>query len=747
MENQFRAEGTVKRYIHQGDNFHVALFFPEPSPVQGCGLQHDNDQVIITGDLYGLGVNEKIAVHGEWTVHPKYGRQIKISYWERPIPTTEEQAIAFLSSGLVKGVGPATAQKIVKELGSGAIEEILNKGPAVIEDFKGLKKKALQIYESLQETLEIQNIMKQLLPLGLTPKTAHKAYRKFGRAAVEVVKRNPYCLIELDHIGFGRADDMAKKLGVPMDLPQRVEAAVCYMLDQAVNQGHCYLPMDELVELSIKLLNREEEYVQPHQVLETVKRIGVNGALALDGDAVYLKSLYIAEIAVAEKIKALLRSKNGTRVPESKIEKWVKEYELANCIRLAPEQKQAVVEMMNSDFMVITGNPGVGKTTVVKAVLYVYQRSNPSSEILLAAPTGRASRRMSELTGMDACTVHKLLEFTPDKPAPQFNSQNPLPCDLLIVDEISMLDMRLAKHLFDAISEKTKVLLVGDKDQLPSVGPGNVLNDLLAAGVPCVKLAKIFRQAAESQIIIGAHHINNGKTFMPDHSRGDFYFIEKEDPEDIARMVKKCVARLLQTGYSINDVQVLSPMKKGVLGTVELNKSLQEIINPSGFGKPEIRRGSTIFRVDDRVLCTRNSYEKDVYNGEAGVIEQIIDREGIVTLKIKFNGSDSIEYARDELDEVDLAYAMTIHKMQGSEAKAVIMPVSTSHYVMLARNLLYTGVTRARERVVLIGTKKAYNIAVKNDKIARKNTRLAERLKERESTLMEAGQGISRINC
>jgi exodeoxyribonuclease V alpha subunit len=728
LEEQFHAEGAVTRYIYQSDDFHVALFV------------YDSDQVIIAGNLYGLSINEKITVHGEWTVHSKYGRQIKVSYWERPVPTTEEQVIAFLSSGLVKGVGPVTAQKIVKELGPEAIDTILESGPVVIQGIKGLKKKAQQIYESLQETLEIQNIMKQLLPLGLTPKTAHKAYKKFGRAAVEIIKNNPYCLIELERIGFSRADEMAKKLGVPMDSPQRIEAAVNYVLDQAISQGHCYLPMVELVELSSHLLNQEEEHVQPHQVTEAAKRMVTNGALVLDNDAVFLKKLYRAEIAVAEKIKMLLRSQNGTRVPESKIEKWIKEYELANGIRLAPEQKQAVVEMMSSDFMVITGNPGVGKTTVVKAILNIYQRSNPSAKVLLAAPTGRASRRMSELTGMDACTIHKMMGFTPDSSAPRYNSQNPLPCDLLVVDEVSMLDIHLARHLFDAIGEETKVLLVGDKDQLPSVGPGNVLNDLLAAEVPCVKLTKIFRQAAESQIILGAHCINNGKVFTPDHSRDDFYFIKKEEPEDIAQMVKRCVVRLLKTGFSIDDIQVLSPMKKGVIGTVELNKSLQEIINPSGYGKPEIRRGNTIFRVGDRVLCTKNDYDKNVFNGETGVIEQIIDEEGAVELKIKFNGSGSVEYARDELDEIDLAYAMTIHKMQGSEAKVVIIPVSTSHYIMLARNLLYTGVTRARERVVLIGTKKAYHIAVKNDKITRRNTKLAERLKSQESTLMGAEQ-------
>jgi exodeoxyribonuclease V alpha subunit len=418
------------------------------------------------------------------------------------------------------------------------------------------------------------------------------------------------------------------------------------------------------------------------------------------------------------------------------IDTAIKDYQVRSKIVLAEGQREAIRKLFTENLLILTGGPGCGKTASVKAVIDVYQRLNPVASIALAAPTGRASRKLTEVTGLDAATIHRLINFRPGE-EPEFNESNPLEADLLIVDEISMMDIQLADLLFRAINpHQTKVLLVGDQDQLPSVNPGNVLKDMLDAGVPHVRLTEVFRQAQNSQIVTNAHRINKGESIVIDPAKQDFYFIQREKPEEIAATIRNSVVRFTQLGYTAADILVLSPMKKGPIGTEELNRVLQETLNPSAPHKEEIAVGKTVFRVGDKIIQTKNNYAKEVFNGDIGTIDRIdylLDKEGQVTVEkglyCTINGQ-VVTYTKEELHELQLAYSITIHKSQGGQAPIVIIPVSTSHYIMLARNLIYTGITRAESKVVLVGTKKALQIAIKNNKIVARNTRLTKRIVE-----------------
>lgn len=718
----FSTEGHIARFFYKkSDDYHVALFV------------YNGKQAVVTGNLYSLEEKEKILVHGEWFEHPNYGRQVRVTSWERPVPSTKVQAIAFLSSGLVRGVGPATARRIVEKLGADAVKTIMEKGSEALAGIKGLRK-VQEICNSIRDTYEVQRVIAQLLPLGISANTAIRAHKKFGGATAELVKRNPYCLMEVDKIAFLRADAIAQKLGVPPDSTGRIAGAIKHTINESIwNNGHCFLIMDELIKGAIKLLNHKGQHVTAEQVSSVVNHLAGSGKLVIEAGAVYPPRLYRAEVALAEKVKSMISARKNTLLM-GKIERFIKQYELRERIRLADEQKQAVVSLMSRNLLVLTGGPGVGKTTSVKAVIGVYEMLYPNEEILLASPTGKASRRLSEVTGKEASTTHRLLGFSPKMPGPTYNKDNPLPCGLLVVDEFSMSGAIMANLLFDAVASGTRVLLVGDADQLPSVEPGNVLKDLLVAGVPSVRLEKVFRQASQSQIITGAHKINGGQAFYPDQSRGDFYFIEKENPDEIARMIAGCVSRLLKLGYTMDDIQVLSPMKNGPVGTIMLNRLLQERLNPTGAGKREIVRGDTAFRVSDRVICIRNNYEKGnfgVFNGETGIVTRmLVDEDDEITGLAVYFDQGEIQYSKKELYDLELAFAITAHKSQGSEFKAVVIPLTASHYVILARKLIYTAVTRAKEKVVLVGTKKAYWLAVKNDKLSVRNTRLAERIRD-----------------
>lgn len=677
--------GTINRFIFKTETFAIFKL----------------DNIVALGDVAGVREGDRLTVTGSWQEHPKYGRQLRVEHWEKPVPSTEEAAADFLSSGLIKGVGPVLAERIVKTLGPDAVSVII-KDPNALKKVKGIGKKAPEIHRQLQETYQVQQVVAELIRLGLTLKTAMKAYMKFGRPAAEYVRRNPYCLTELDLIGFHRADDIARRAGLAPDSSFRVKAGILYVLNESLwDEGHAYLPRDELISRSLTLLNHVEKSVSPDIVEKELSRLkGVHGSVEVS--LVWAREY---EDEIARDVKRLARQRfDVPPLPR----------DLIRGIELTPDQNVAVKTALESGFSILTGGPGVGKTQTVRAVIRAFELQNPWGEVFLCAPTGRAARRLSEVTGRQAHTVHKLLGLRNGHA--DRNRKNPLECDLLILDEASMACLVLTKRLLEAVPNNARILFVGDADQLPSVGPGNVLRDLLDK-VPTVRLTEIFRQAAESQIVTNAHRINRGQMPLIDRSKTDFIFLEREDPEDIAKCVATCASGM---GYDPLDVQVLSPMRKGPVGTAELNKLIQ-----GGMSGPRVKYGQYVFHVGDKVIHTKNNYDKGVFNGDIGIVKKIKMQDVLVQYS-----SGLVSYSGDDLRELEPAWAVTVHKAQGSEFKAVIIPVTTSHYVMLHRNLIYTAVTRAREKVILVGTKKALAIAVRNSKPIQRYTALSGLLRD-----------------
>ena len=690
-----------------------------------CRAKGYADLITVVGSMPEVHVGSVLTLSGEWTVNPKFGRQFTVSGFEETLPATVYGIEKYLGSGLVKGIGPKFAARIVRAFGAETLN-VIEEDPDALLRVPGIGKLRVErIKKSWDEQKEIKNIMLFLQGHDVSTTHATKIYKTYGSDSIRVVKENPYRLADdIWGIGFRTADTIAEKLGVEKKTAVRLRSGLLYTLNRLSDEGHCYARRDQLLKTGAELLAVEES-VLPAVLDEMVRQDDVKTEM-IDGEnsapgetAVYLPPFWFAETGTAKRLKQIFASPASVKVKPQGLEERIRR---VTGLNYDPAQMDAIRCAAGSKILILTGGPGTGKTTTTLGILTAFRQAG--AKILLAAPTGRAAKRLSETTGMEARTIHRLLEFKPPEGC-QKNEQNPLEGDVLILDECSMIDIMLMYSLLKAVPDSMTLIFVGDVDQLPSVGAGNVLRDLIDAGVfPVVRLTKIFRQAAASRIITNAHRINRGR--MPDLSNGkqsDFFFLEEEDPETAAQEIVRLVKERLPRAYGTRDIQVLTPMQRGAVGAANLNQVLQAALNADAAG---LRRGGTDYRLHDKVMQIRNNYDKEVFNGDIGTVCRVNteDRE----LTVSFDGREVL-YDVTELDELVLAYAATVHKSQGSEYPIVVMPVLMTHYVMLQRNLVYTGVTRAKKLMVMIGSTKALALAVRNVTVTRRNTMLKERLK------------------
>lgn len=692
------------------------------------------EPVTVVGNIINPTQGEILEVTGEWINHPKFGRQFKIIGHRLKIPSSMEGIEKYLGSGLIKGIGPVMASRIVKKFKEKTLE-IIEHDFDELGKIEGIGPKRVEmIKQAWQDQKEIRDVMIFLQSHGVGSGYAVKIFKRYGHSSLLVLKRNPYRLAtDIHGIGFSTADRIAEKLGFDKNAPVRAEAGLLYILGQLADEGHVFFPYEQLIEKCTETLDVDRSIIaqafaplvlENKIILEDIDE-GPDGFKA-NRKAVYLSRFHVSETGIAKNLRVLKSTPKNIRTVESgKAVEWVQK-EIG--IRLAQKQIDAVKKAVSEKVMVITGGPGTGKTTIINAVIKIYEKLN--TRILLAAPTGRASKRMSEATCYPARTIHRMLEFSIHKGGFQRDQDNPLEMDVMILDEVSMIDTILMHHLLKAIPEKASLIMVGDVNQLPSVGAGSVLKDIIRSGaVPVVELNEIFRQAQESRIIVNAHKINTG--IIPDLSQDrtsleDFYFIEQEDPDQVLKIITELVSTRIPKRFCldpVDEIQVLSPMHKGMVGTGNINRSLQEILNPSG---ARLTRGDRTFRMNDKVMQIKNNYDKEVFNGDMGRITSIDNNNQEVT--VTFDGIP-VPYDYSELDEIILAYAISVHKSQGSEYPAVIIPILSQHYVLLQRNLIYTAITRGKKLVIIVGSKKALAMGIRNDKIMKRYTFLAERLK------------------
>jgi len=684
------------------------------------------EDVAIVGSLPSATPGEWLTAEGRWERNHEFGVQFRAELLKSSAPTTREGIEKYLGSGMVKGIGPVYAKKLVEKFGEKIFDVIENESGR-LQDVEGIgPMRRRRIKDAWAEQKVIRDIMVFLHSNGVSTSRAVRIYKTYGENAIEQVRANPYKLTQdIPGIDFKSADQIAQKMGIPHDSIIRACAGLAHVLQEATGQGHCGLPVELLKDEAGKLLLVNESIVQT-ALERTLTQRKLIWEKVGDEALVLLPMLQRAEEGIATRIKRIASA--AANYPPIDFEKAVAWCQTKTGKELAPSQREALKQALNRRVLVITGGPGVGKTTLVNAILLILRAKKV--RCLLCAPTGRAAKRLSETTGFEAKTIHRLLEVLPGTGGFSHNEDNPLECDLLVVDETSMVDVPLMNSLLRALPESAGLLLVGDVDQLPPVGPGTALRNIIESGVvPVVRLTEVFRQASNSQIILNAHRINEG--LMPEvrENSSDFFFVEREQPDRIAETVIEFVKKRIPNKFKldpIRDVQVLSPMNRGSLGIRELNARLQEELNPRKAEEPFVEKFGWQYRIRDKVMQTENDYDKEVFNGDIGQILKIdpVDRE----LTVKFDQRE-VNYEFGELDELSLAYAITIHKSQGSEFPAVVIPLATQHYLLLQRNLVYTGVTRGKQLVMLVGQSKALSLAVKNNRTEQRFSGLLARLK------------------
>ena len=754
-----RLDGSVESIVFRNEDNHytVARFRPNDS-----GRLFRDDLTTIVGTLPGVHVGELLSVEGEWEKDPKYGRQLHVISFTQRLPASVEGITRYLGSGLIKGIGPKKAQRIVEHFGEQTLA-IIEQQPERLSEVKGISAKDReQIAKSWVEQSEIKELHLFLQSHDVSMNLATRIYKQYGQESIKVVRENPYQLAQdVNGIGFRTADEIAVKLGLPRDSIPRISTGLKYVLAQAANDdGHCFLPENNLIHRASEILQAPYElisaameqlrgdrdvFVEPPLPVQTDMRSQQTddnepssdwGEIeeAVPQSRIYFGPFWHAENGSARILRTILRTPSKLAPVSQQHWDSVFNYLAQNRNMLLTEKQRTAVQMAyQSKISILTGGPGTGKSTSIRALLMVLRKRK--IEVALAAPTGRAAKRLTEATGavgFQAKTLHRLLEYAPHENTYQRNEENLLPYQFVIVDEVSMVDILLFYHLLKALPPNAHLLLVGDADQLPPVGPGNVLRDLLRSGaIPSVVLTELFRQAQQSQIVVNAHRINAGQ--MPSLKRepvGDFFFVAEEDPIRAQHLVLDFVQRRIPTHYHLNpmtDIQVLSPMYKGPLGVTSLNEELQARLNPKTL--VSLEWGGRTLRLGDKVMQVRNDYDKGVFNGDVGWI-RTIDKENS-TIKVEFleeAGPLLVRYDFPELDELVLAYAVTVHKSQGSEYPAIVLTLVNQHYMLLQRNLLYTAITRAKRLCVIVGQPRALEVAVKNNRVALRNTGLAERL-------------------
>lgn len=761
LNEQIVVEATIEDIIFQNQENGYTV----------CTIDYEGEEISCVGEMSGIYAGEEVKIIGTWSTHPIYGKQIKVEMLERSMPKTVQGMEKYLASGVIKGIGAKTAKKIVKHFGLDTFR-IIEEEPLVLAQINGIsEKKAQEIGEVFHTQYELRRAMLFLQEYGITPTFAIKIYKQYKDKTTEVVKNTPYRLVDdIYGIGFRKADEIAAKVGIARDDPHRMKTGILYLLTSFSNNGHTYMPRPKLMEEAVKLLMPETYNMNTnmslygenfgempdyeHPLIENALiELAMSKQIIIKNyeevPCVFLAFLYHSEQAVARKLidLATLYQKDTSIDVEKELIKTQKELK----IELVEEQKEAVRNVLCNGVTVVTGGPGTGKTTTINAILHMLEKAG--EDVLLAAPTGRAAKRMSEATGMEAQTIHRLLEIgymKEDSNRQMFNrnEENPIEADVLIVDEMSMVDINLMNALLKAIVEGQRLVLIGDADQLPSVGAGNVLKDVIRSErIPVVRLVQIFRQASKSAIVMNAHRINKGEYPIMNEKGTDFFFMKRSQQEEVKETIIELVTKRLpkyQGFDSLRDIQILAPMRKGVVGVNELNKALQNAVNPHHDLKPEKEYRGVLFREGDKVMQIKNNYNTPwkilgktgmsidegtgVFNGDCGIITAIKEDEELVV--VTFEDAKVVEYEFNQLDELELAYAVTIHKSQGSEYPVVILPLHSGPPMLLSRNLLYTAVTRAKKMVVGVGLGETVERMVDNNREIERYSSLERHLRQ-----------------